>query len=78
VIAPQAMNHGNLSISRTSDITCHVLEATYQYYLRMQTLLPANERISNAIAELPILPHYSFDLEKLYGARGRPAEVSPS
>lgn len=68
VIAAQAMNHGNLSMSRTSEIPHHVLEATYQQYLRLQTLLLANDRISNAIAELPIFPHYSFDLETLYGA----------
>jgi TnpA family transposase len=68
VIAAQAMNHGNLSMSRTSDIAYHVLEATYEQYLRQQTLQAANDRISNAIAELPIFPHYSFDLETLYGA----------
>ena len=62
------MNHGNLAMSRTSDIPYHVLEATYQQYLRQQTLQAANDRISNAIAELPIFPHYSFDLETLYGA----------
>jgi hypothetical protein len=32
------------------------------------TLQAANDRISNAIAELPIFPHYSFDLETLYGS----------
>ena len=68
VIAAQAMNHGNLAMSRTSDIPYHVLETTYQQYLRQQTLQAANDRISNAIAELPIFPHYSFDLETLYGA----------
>jgi TnpA family transposase len=68
VIAAQAMNHGNLSMSRTSDIPYHVLEATYQQYLRLQTLQAANDHISNAIADLPIFPHYSFDQETLYGA----------
>lgn len=68
VIAAQAMNHGNHSMSHTSDIPYHVLESTYQQYLRQQTLQAANDRISNAIAELPIFPHYSFDLETLYGA----------
>ena len=33
VIAAHAMNHGNLLMSRTSDIPYHVLEATYQQYL---------------------------------------------
>lgn len=62
VIVAQAMNHGNLLMSRTSDIPYHVLEATYQQYLRLQTLQAANDRISNAIAGLPIFEHYSFDL----------------
>jgi hypothetical protein len=56
VIAAQAMNHGNLSMSRTSDIPYHVLDATYEQYLRQQTLQAANDRISNAIAGLPIFP----------------------
>jgi len=68
VIAAQAMNLGNVLMSRTSDIPYHVLESTYQQYLRLQTLQAANDRISNAIADLPIFPHYSFDLETLYGS----------
>lgn len=68
VIIAQAMNHGNLVMSRTSDIPYHVLEATYQQYLRQSSLQTANDRISNAIAGLPIFPHYSFDLDTLYGA----------
>jgi TnpA family transposase len=68
VIIAQAMNHGNVVMSRTSDIPYHVLEATYQQYLRQASLLLANDRISNAIAALPIFPYYSFDLNVLYGA----------
>lgn len=68
VIIAQAMNHGNLVMARTSDIPYHVLEATYQQYLRQATLQAANDRISNAIAALPIFPHYSFDIDALYGA----------
>lgn len=68
VIVAQAMNHGNLLMSRTSDIPYHVLETIYQQYLRLATLQAANDRISNAIAELPIFAHYTFDLETLYGA----------
>ena len=67
-IIAQAMNHGNLVMSRTSDIAYHVLEATYQPYLRQASLQAANDRISNGIAGLPIFPHYSFDLDALYGA----------
>ncbi len=62
------MNHGNLVMSRTCDIPYHVLEATYQQYLRQESLLLANDRISNAIAALSIFPYYSFDINALYGA----------
>lgn len=68
VILAQAMNHGNHVMARTSDIPCHVLEATDQQYLRLASLKAANDRISNAIAALPIFPCYSFDLGVLYGA----------
>ena len=56
VIIAQAMNHGNLVMARTSDIPYHVLEATYQQYLRQASLQAANDRISNAIAALAHLP----------------------
>jgi len=68
VILAQAMNHGNLVMARTSDVPYHVLETTYRQYLRQASLQAANDRISNAIAELPIFPHYSFDLDVLYGS----------
>jgi TnpA family transposase len=68
VIIAQAMNHGNQVMARTSDIPYHVLETTYQQYLRQASLHAANDRVSNAIAALPIFPYYSFDLETLYGA----------
>lgn len=68
VILAQALNHGNLSMSETSDIPYHVLEATYQQYLRLSTLKASNDQISNFIAELSIFPYYSFGLEQLYGS----------
>ena len=61
VTIAQAMNYGNLVMSRTSDMPYHVLEATYQQYLRQASLQAANDRISNGIAGLPIFPHYSFE-----------------
>jgi TnpA family transposase len=67
-IIAQAMNHGNLVIAKTSDIPYHVLEEASQQYLRQASLQAANDRISVAIAGLPIFPHYSFDLGALYGA----------
>lgn len=68
VIAAQAMNHGNLLMSRTSDIPYHVLQAAHEQCLRQATLQAANDLISKAIAELPIFPLYSFDLGTLYGS----------
>jgi TnpA family transposase len=68
VIIAQAMNHGNLNMAETSDIPYHVLEAAHHQYLRLATLQAANDLISNAIAQLSIFPHYSFDLEILRGS----------
>ena len=59
-IIAQAMNHGNSRMAETSDIPYHVLDVTHQQCLRLSTLKPANDRISNFIAGLPIFPHYSF------------------
>ena len=68
VIIAQAMNHGNHVMAKTSDIPYHMLETTYKQYLRQASLQAANDWIGNAIAALPIFPHYSFDLDVLYGA----------
>lgn len=68
VIIAQAMNHGNLNMAETSDIPYHVLEATHQQHLRLATAKTANDQISNFIAQLSIFPHYSLDLEVLYGS----------
>jgi TnpA family transposase len=55
-------------MAKTSDIAYHLLETTYQQYLRQASLQAANDRISNGIAALPIFPHYSFGLNTLYGS----------
>lgn len=68
VIVAQAMNHGNHVMARTSDIPFHVLETTYEQYLRLASLLTANDSITDAIEALPVFPLYSFDPETLYGA----------
>lgn len=44
-----------------------MLETSYQQYLRQASLQAANDCITNAIAALPISPHYSFDLNTLHG-----------
>lgn len=64
----QAMHHGNLRMAETSDIPYHVLDVTHQQCLRLSTLKHANDCLSNFIAGLSIFPHYSFDLEVLYGS----------
>ena len=46
VIIAQAMNHGNHVMARTSDIPYHLLETTYQQYLRQATLYAANDCIA--------------------------------
>lgn len=68
VIVAQAMNHGHHMMARTSDIPFHVLETTYEQYLRLASLLTANDCITDTLKELPIFPLYSFDPETLYGA----------
>lgn len=60
VIVAQAMNHGNQVMARTSDIPFHVLETTYEQYLRLASLLTANDCITDAIEALPVFPLYSF------------------
>ncbi|HFD3737944.1 TPA: Tn3 family transposase [Pseudomonas aeruginosa] len=68
VIVAQAMNHGHHVMARTSDIPFHILETTYEQYLRLASLLTANDCITDAIETLPIFPHYSFEPGTLYGA----------
>lgn len=46
VIVAQAMNHGNHVMARTSDIPFHVLETTYEQYLRLASLVTANDCIT--------------------------------
>jgi TnpA family transposase len=68
VITAMAMNHGIRVMARTSDISHRVLENAHRQYLRLSTLQAANDCISNAIAQLPIFEHFSFDMEMLYGS----------
>lgn len=67
VIVIQAMNYGNHVVAQTSDIPLHVLETTYEQYLRLASLATANDCITDAIKALPIFPHYSYGPETLYG-----------
>lgn len=67
VIFAQAMNHGNLKMAEISDMAYHTLESTQQQYIRLSGLKAANDCLSNAISQLSIFPHYSFELDVLYG-----------
>src|SRR5699024_10954898 len=44
-----------------SDIRYPSLSATSDNFIRLETLKEANDRISNAITELPIFHHYDID-----------------
>lgn len=68
VITAMAMNHGIRVMARTSDISHRVLENAHRQYLRLSTLQASNDCISNAIAQLPIFEHFSFDMGILYGS----------
>lgn len=68
VIMAQAMNHGNLTMSRTSDIPYHALNDAYDQYLRLSSLKEACDSISDGIKTLPVFPYYSLELGELYAA----------
>ncbi|ECJ2623252.1 Tn3 family transposase [Salmonella enterica] len=68
VIMAQAMNHGNLTMSRTSDIPYHALNDAYEQYLRLSSLKAACDSISDGIKMLPVFPYYSLELGELYAA----------
>lgn len=65
-IIAQAMNNGNLNMSNISNIPYSILQDTLHSRIRLNTLINANNLISNKISEMPIFPFYSFDLEVLY------------
>jgi TnpA family transposase len=68
VMIAQATGIGNHKMAQTSDCTYNVLESTYKMYLRLSTLKRVNEIVANHIASLSIFPHYTFDLDILYGS----------
>lgn len=68
VLISQAMNIGNYKMAQTSDIPYHILESTYQQYMRIATLKKSHDIIANAIMHLSIFPYYTFDLDILYGS----------
>ena len=53
-------NMGLGKMGDISDIGYSMLAATSESFLRLETLRDANDRVSNAIAELPIFRHYDL------------------
>lgn len=68
VLISQATGLGHYKMAQTSDIPYHILESTYQQYMRIANLQKAHDRIANAMKNLSIFPHYNFDLDILYGS----------
>jgi len=68
VMIAQATGIGNHKMAQTSDCGYRTLESTYKMYLRLSTLKKANEIVVNHVASLSIFPHYTFDLDILYGS----------
>jgi TnpA family transposase len=54
-------NMGLGRMGEISDIDYSVLSSTSDNFIRLETLNEANNRISNAIAQLPIFRHYDID-----------------
>jgi len=68
VIIAQAMGIGNHKMAQTSDISYRALETAYEQHMRLSTLKKAHDDIANAMTRLSIFPHYTFDLDILYGS----------
>ena len=53
-------NMGLGKMGEVSDIPYHILSTTSDNFIRLETLREANDRVSNAIAELPIFRYYDI------------------
>jgi TnpA family transposase len=56
-----ASNMGLGRMGENSDIGYHSLSTTSDNFIRLETLKGANDRVSNAIAAMPIFRHYDID-----------------
>ena len=56
-----ASNMGLGRMGENSDIGYHALSTTSDNWIRLETLKGANDRVSHAIAALPIFRHYDID-----------------
>lgn len=53
-------NTGLSKMGEISDFRYHTLSAISDSFIRLETLAEVNDRISNAIAQLPIFRHYDI------------------
>jgi len=54
-------NMGLGRMGEISDMSYSTLTATSDNFIRLETLKEANDRVSNALAKLPIFRHYDID-----------------
>jgi TnpA family transposase len=67
-ILAQGMNSGNANMANIANIPYNALHDTYLARIRLETLITANDAISNSISQMSIFPHYSFEYGMLHGA----------
>ena len=75
VFIAQATNAGNHKMHQICDISLDQLNTTYQQGLRLETLKRALDLINNKMAQLPIFPYYTFDLQLYAAADGQKFEM---
>jgi len=61
-------NIGLLTMAESSDISYQELVGTANNFIRLETLKDANDKISNAMAKLPIFKHYNIDEEIIHSS----------
>lgn len=55
-------------MAESSDISYQELVGTANNFIRLETLKDANDKISNAMAKLPIFKHYNIDEEIVHSS----------
>jgi TnpA family transposase len=61
-------NIGLSKMAAISDITLQDLLTTARDFIRLETLKPANDRITNTMASLPIFKQYDIEEEMIHGS----------
>lgn len=63
-----ATHHGLKRMAEISDLNYHELVGTTNNYLRAETLRTANDRVVNAIAQLPMYQHFHIQPDTLHSS----------